>query len=153
MRLEDIIPDIRQKAGFIPYVIEDGEPCFMFMISSNSKFGGNQPSIAKGGIDKGETSLEAAFREAKEELGLRRRNIKDDTVKQVFTGKIKGKTHTYIMDVFMGEIKSKTDFGKFDHETAEVKWLTLSEFQKTGRPSHIGIVRKAKKLINADVAQ
>lgn len=147
MQLDDILPDMREKAGFIPYVIENGEPLFLFMIPSNPLFGGSRPCIAKGGVDRGETLLEAAIREAKEELGLKKKNIKRDTVQLVFSGKINGKKNSYRMTVFVGEVKDKEKFGAFTFETAETRWLTLKEFSNIGRDSHVGIVRKAHTAV------
>ena len=57
------------RAGTIPYVNEGGEIKMMFMIPSNSEYGGDQAQIAKGKVEDGETTEFAAIREAKEELG------------------------------------------------------------------------------------
>jgi len=141
------VAKITERAGFLPYVIEDDEPVFYFMKPSKAKFGGAQFQIAKGGLESGETSLDAALREAKEELGLRRSNVKDDTVQLVWRGKMRGAEEVYTMSVYMGEIKKKDNFKEPTHETAETAWLTAKDFVKKGRQPQQHIVRKAAALV------
>src|SRR5271167_3475822 len=106
-----------EKAGFIPYVYEDDVPVFLFMVPSNAKFGGTMPQIAKGRVDKGETVIEAAYRETKEELGLKMSNIKHSTVKLLWKGRVEGKKEAFIFSVYVCEVKDKKDFKKHDNET------------------------------------
>src|SRR5271168_1519775 len=106
MKLYEIAMPL-EKAGFIPYVYEDGKPLFYFMTPSDATFGGDQPSIAKGHIDKGESVLDAAYREASEELGLKAENIIHSTVVLAWKGKVEGRKSSYTMTVYIGEVKKK----------------------------------------------
>ncbi len=137
-----------EKAGFIPYIYEDDIPLFLFMVPSNAKFGGTMPQIAKGRVDKGETVIEAAYRETKEELGLRMSNIKHSTVKLVWKGKFEGKKESFIFSVYMCEVKNKDDFKKHDNETQSTHWLTAKEFAKQGKPTQVRIVQAASRLLS-----
>jgi len=136
------------RAGFLPYVMVDGEPLFYFMIPSKENFGGLMPQVAKGRVDKGENVFDAALREAREELGLKRSNLKPETIKLAWRGKLRGKTETYEMTVYTGELKDKRDFKQPHHETGERRWLTASQFSKEGAEQQIKIVNAAKKLIS-----
>lgn len=131
-----------RKAGLIPYVYENGEPVFMFMVPSDPNFGGTKPAIAKGNIDPGESVLDAAIREAEEELGLVRSNIIRNTLRLVWTGH-KG----YSMTVFMCEVYSKENFVEPHFETGETHWLTSKQFAEEGKAWQISIVSKARSLL------
>jgi len=137
-----------EKAGFIPYVYEDGKPLFFFMTPSDSKYGGLQPSIAKGHIDKGETVLAAAYREASEELGLKASNVVTKTVKLAWKGKVEGKKEAYAFTVYIGEIRKKKDFSEPDNETGSTHWLTAKQFAEEGRKSQVKIVQAANRLLS-----
>ncbi len=148
MKLSEVADNIIKKAGFIPYIKKDGQVLFMFMTSSNTQFGGSKPMISKGGIDEGETPKGAAIREAQEELGLKKSNLKQSTVFQGWRGSITGETETYIMAVYAGEVKSVEDFVKPSYETAAVHWMTKDEFLKSGRESHKHIVSEIAKKVS-----
>lgn len=128
------------KAGFIPYIIDGDQILFMFMVSSDPAFGGPDPSIAKGGIDPGETAKEAGIREAQEELGLVVDNLKQDTVALGWQGKLTGLKETYSFSVYAGEVKNKKKFVKPHYETGAVHWMTEDEFNRKGRQSQRHIV-------------
>lgn len=137
-----------ERAGFIPYFKdEDGEIQFFFMIPSDPGFGGAKPQIAKGGVEDGEIVLEAALREAKEELGLKRSNLKSETIKLVWRGKVRGSEETYSLTVYMGEVKSKNKFNEACYESESCKWLTAKEFASQGRKNQVHIVRAASRLL------
>lgn len=133
---------IQYKAGFVPYQISNGVPLFMFMIPSDPRFGGDQPQIAKGMIDEGEDEFTSAIREAEEELGLRCSNI-IPPIKHVTTD-IRGSVS---MAIFMGQIKNLKDFDAPHYETGSVHWLTLEQFRKIGKPSHLHIVEAIHGLL------
>lgn len=123
------------RAGLIPfYVNENGVIEMKFMIPSDQKFGGGDPQFAKGRIERNENHEEAAIREAKEELGLR-----EDNVEWFFYLRaVLGRTYMYICEV--------TDRNAFDephYETQSTHWMTLEEFEETGRPLHRPVVREA----------
>lgn len=147
MRLDDILPDLRERAGFIPYFFEDGVPKFLFMTSSSAIHGSLLPSIAKGRVDDKETARQAGLREAEEELGLRKKNLINDTIKPVFVGTMRGRYESYNFTVFMGEVKDKDDFGPHDSEVGSTHWLSVKEYAKHGLATHLPIVRKAAKLL------
>ena len=115
------------RAGFIPYYIHDGSLYVMLMQPSNPKFGGSEFQMAKGRVEEGETHMEAAIREATEELGLRECNI----VSTQFLG-----LYFNYTEVYYGEIKDKDDFGDFHFETGATKWMHIDEFFVTGRGLH-----------------
>jgi 8-oxo-dGTP pyrophosphatase MutT (NUDIX family) len=136
------------KSGFIPYIFnEAGVPVFMFMVSSNSKYGGSDPAIAKGKVDKGESLEQAGIREAEEELGLKQSNIRPGTIRLAWRGMVKGLDATYEMAVYMGEVKDKEDFDEPHYETKHVEWMTAAEFAKRGRHTQDMIVKAANRLI------
>lgn len=146
MRLTEIAKTPK-KAGLIPYVIENGNPVFMFMKSSDATFGGDAPMISKGHIDDGETPKEAAMREAEEELGLNQSNIIASTLKEVWRGELSGRTETYVMAVFICQVKDKANFGQPHYETESVHWMTNDDFQTRGRSLHQKIVAHAHAVV------
>ena len=128
------------RAGIIPIFENKG----LFMISSNADFGGPDPAIAKGTIDKGETSPQAAIREGEEELGLRISNMIGKP-KLGWSGKIKGLSDEYLMDVYYVQVKDPKAFDIPHYETKETVWLSLKEFENVGRQSHLHIIRRILK--------
>lgn len=134
-----------QKAGVIPFIIEDGEPIMNFFISSDADYGGPNPQIAKGGTKEGEDLEKAAIREGEEELGLKRSNIKN--IFKVSNTKISGMTHSYNLIVYAVEVKSKQDFNKQGSEAKETVWLSLNDFRDKGRRSQFNIVKSAHDKI------
>ena len=157
MKLKEIAEAIRPplrharpKAGFIPYFInpENNEIEFLFMVSSDPLFGGSDPAIAKGKIDKGESERDAALREAEEELGWKKENLISHSVKPGWVGEMTGLDAHYTMSVFIGEVKSKSNFNSPDDEVSETKWMTLEQFEKDGRKIHRPVVRTCYSKIN-----
>lgn len=136
----------RGKAGTIPFVIENGEPLMLFMKTSDPAYGGPDPMIAKGHVDKGEDAADAAIREAEEELGLKRSNI-DGQPFLAWKGELSGFDAHYDFYVLAVKVKSKDDFGQFHYETESTHWLTAAEFAKVGRRSQNHIVQAAAKTI------
>lgn len=145
MKLLEITAE--SKAGFLPYIMVDGVPQFMFMIPSDPEYGGDKPTVAKGGIDEGESPKQAGIREAEEELGLKKSNVNPSTIRLAWAGEIKGMSSSYFMSIFMGEVKDKSDFNKPHFETKETVWLSLDDFKKHGRQSQVEIVEKAASLL------
>ena len=150
MKISELLVEAEhvKKAGFIPYFHDGNDVRMMFMTPSNSAFGGSSPSIAKGGIDKGETSKVAGIREAQEELGLKRSNLKAETVRLGADKNITGLDESYRIQVFIGEVKSMDDFDEPHYETGSVHWLTLSEFKSKGRKSQVPLVVEAASKIS-----
>ena len=138
---------IKVKAGLIPFFKHsNGTIEFLFMVSSDPKFGGPDPMISKGGVDAGEHTKEAAQREAEEELGLKPHNISSSLI-GVSDDTVKGLNNSYRMVVYTCEVKNKKDFGPHHYETAYTIWMTNDQFQSHGRDEHRRIVQKAYNLI------
>ena len=126
------------RAGVIPYYIDDGEIKMLFMKPSKKKFGGAEFQIAKGKREKGESDEKAAFREAREELGLFSGNVSWRTDLGTFLGR----THVYL-----AKIDDPDKFGDPCDETGATKWLTPKEFKNSGRPIHRPVVKAAVRQI------
>ena len=100
----------RARAGLIPYLMgDDGQLRYLMMVSSDPKFGGPRPMISKGKIEQGETKLEAAVREAQEELGFKLRNARG-SLKLVADERVELHSGAYDLTVFGVEIMDKYDF-------------------------------------------
>lgn len=126
------------RAGTIPYIIEDDEVKMMFMRPSDPEYGGDKFQIAKGKVEEGESAVDAALREAKEELGLFVGNVIATEKVGVFMGRT---------TVFVAKVKNRTMFGEPSFETSDVAWMTLDEFMETGRELHRPVVQAAYDLI------
>lgn len=141
---------IKNKAGLLPYFIEeDGSVKYMFMIPAKKMFGDKSPAIAKGGVEKGETTLQAAIREAEEELGLNRLNIDMSTLDKVFEGTVMGRVRLQHLTVYSVQVIDKDDFGETVDETFATIWLTAKGFKKAGHDPHKFIVQEASDRIEA----
>ena len=85
------------KAGFLPFYIQNGSPIFLFMVSSNPKYGGTKPMISKGYVEIGEDIEDAAIREAQEELGLKKSNL--FSLFRVWHGQVHGLKEYYNLSI------------------------------------------------------
>jgi 8-oxo-dGTP pyrophosphatase MutT (NUDIX family) len=130
-----------ERAGIIPYIIENNEIKMLFMVPSDPKFGTDFPQIGKGKQEDNESPLEAALREGNEELGLFEGNIAE--IHDL--GTVLGRTTIYV-----AKIKDKDMFGDFHHETEETLWMTPEEFYEDGRELHIPVVKAAVRLITKE---
>jgi 8-oxo-dGTP pyrophosphatase MutT (NUDIX family) len=120
----------RARAGLIPYLRdEQGIMQFLMMVSSNAKFGGPRPMLSKGKIEEGESTLEAALREAEEELGLLRENLLDQPV-LVAEERVVLRSGAYHLTVYAAPIRDRWNFGKWCDETEYTTW---SFARKVGR--------------------
>jgi 8-oxo-dGTP pyrophosphatase MutT (NUDIX family) len=128
------------RAGLIPYIIEDNIVKMMLMKPSNPKYGGNQFQIAKGKVDEGEISIDAATREANEELGLTKENCGE----VLLLG-----TYMRYTDVYFTRVNSSAPSHFIDttYETGETIWYTFDEFYKNGRSIHIPIIRDLEAIL------
>lgn len=124
------------RAGMIPFYVDpDTNECKMlFMVPSDTRYGGDSPQFAKGRVESDENHEEAAIREAAEELGLKEDNILWFT----YLDQVLGYTHMYIC-----EVESMEDFNEPHYETEYTTWLTLSEFEEIGRDIHRPVIRDA----------
>lgn len=140
------------RAGVIPYFINsDNDIEMLFMKPAHSLFGAEldvltnevvmKYQLAKGRIEQGEDSREAAIREGCEETGLKTSNISQ----VLHIGNFLGRTELYV-----AKCLSKNDFDAPDYETESVKWLTLEQFAREGRALHYDLVQKAHQIIELD---
>lgn len=126
------------RAGVIPYIIEDNQIKMMFMRPSSPKYGGDLFQIAKGKQEEGEADLQTALREASEELGLFEGNVVETHDLGTFLGRTK---------IYVAKIKDKNLFGDPHFETDSVVWMTNEEFQISGRELHKPVISAATRLI------
>lgn len=134
---------IREKvyrAGMIVYRINESNIVEMlFMRPSDPEYGTDTLQVPKGRVEDGETNLQAAVREAQEEVGLFKGSIIKGPEE---LGNFLGRT-----EVFVCKVKPDALFGEPDFETAETKWLTLEQFIDEGRTLHRPIVQAAYRKI------
>lgn len=127
---------IEPRAGLVPYFTDaNGVTKFLFMVSSNPRFGGPRPMVSKGKIEPDESPFDAAVREAEEELGFVKSNaaalshlIGDEHVHLRSTN--------YHLTMYAVEVSSPYDFIRWGEETKYTTWLTAEEFRRIGRADH-----------------
>lgn len=137
----------RPRAGLIPYLRgEDGVLRYLMMVSSDPKFGGPRPMISKGKIEDGEDALGCAIREAEEELGFKRDNIRGD-YRHVWAGRIELFSGAYDLTVYGVEILDRYDFDKWCDETEFTTWMTLESFRAKGRKDHVRFVEMLERQV------
>lgn len=127
------------RAGVIPYIIQNDKIQMLFMKPSDPTYGGDAFQIAKGKQETGESDAETAFREAGEELGLFPGNIDE----KHNLGNFLGRTHVYL-----ARIKDKDMFGDPCEETGGTRWMSPEQFDGAGRPLHRPVVKAAVRMIN-----
>jgi len=143
----------RARAGLIPYMRNnDGSIQYLMMVSSDPKFGGPRPMISKGKIEKGESKLEAAIREAEEELGLRRANIEMFTLQMIADERVVLHSGAYSLALYACEIKDRYDFGKWCDETEYITWMSLDDFREHGRKDHLKYVELLESKVQDKVS-
>jgi 8-oxo-dGTP pyrophosphatase MutT (NUDIX family) len=85
-----------------------------------------------GGVEGGETPIQAALRELEEETGLRGRVVRQTAV----TGSEQhGDTYSYLVDVGNQEPQTGQDpeFGPQEQILVEVRWMSLRELSERDR--------------------
>jgi len=110
------------RAGLIPVYMKDDVVEVCLRTSSDPKYGGSDFQIAKGEIDEGETPMEAAIREAKEELGF----TVNGAPKLLWNDK-KNRMHYFYI------ITDTKKLGQHDYETGKVEWWSLDKAEKDMR--------------------
>lgn len=134
--------ETKVRAGLIPYYNDNGQIKMLFFIPSDPAYGGDQPQIAKGRVDRGEDVQQAALREASEELGLKLSNVINTQL--VTKDLLSGMTaNNYEFHLFASEVHNMNDFDMYGDETLETKWLTIEEFKTQGRDTQLALVQKA----------
>lgn len=136
----------KARAGLIPFIREIDSIKYLMMVASDSKFGGPRPMISKGKIEFGESSLEAAIREAEEELGFKKRNGRGDIV-EIFDGRQELFSGAYHLSVYGIEIQDRYDFGVWCDETEYTVWYSLEEFKVAGRKDHVKFVESLESKV------
>jgi len=122
---------IEEKAGLIPVYLNNGNVYVRVMIPSDPMYGGSSPQMSKGTIEKGESPITGAIREAEEELGLIASNITDIRLvsKEIIPG-----IEQFVMPVYSGLIKDPDLWGEPHYETGSTFWLNLTtDFDKVRR--------------------
>lgn len=146
---DEITYEKRARAGLIPYMRgEDGALRYLMMVSSDPRYGGPRPMISKGKIETMEGTLDAAIREAEEELGLKRRNIRN--VRDLADERVVLHSGAYQLTLFSCEVLDKYDFDKWCDETEYVVWMTLEEFRREGRKDHVKYVELLEENVRAE---
>lgn len=140
----------RARAGLLPYLRTGDTIQYLMMVSSDPKFGGPRPMISKGKIEPGEGVLDTAIREAEEELGLKRRNIRK--VRDLADERVVLHSGTYDLTLFSCEVIDRYDFGKWCDETEYILWMTLDEFREHGRKDHVKYVEQLEAKVRAGMS-
>lgn len=134
------------RAGLIPWIRDGDELKYLMMISSNPKYGGPRPMISKGKIEENESKLEAAIREAEEELGLIRYNMKGEP-DLLADERVTLRSGSYDLTVYGVQIYDRHEFDKWCSETEYTEWHTLNSFKEFGRRDHIKYVQILEEKI------
>lgn len=129
----------RDRAGFIPYLKDGNVYKYLMMVSSDPKFGGPRPMISKGKIESDEGSFDGAMREAYEELGLKKYNVRN--IQDVASERVALYSGAYHLTLFAGEVIDRHDFDKWGDETSYTVWLSLEEFKEIGRRDHLRFIQ------------
>lgn len=137
----------KDKAGIIPYYINDNQVFVYLMIPSDPRYGGTEPQIAKGQIDGEESPQQAAVREGEEELGLKVSNLKNVfyCCEKVLQGMVSpGYTSAppYKLLIFAAEVINPNDFGSPHYETKQALWVGENELGKV-RANQRALVQEA----------
>ena len=86
-------------------------------------------SFPKGHMEPGETEIEAALREVKEETGL---DVKiDDSKRYVFGYLIEELSIDKTVVLFLAQVEDGVDMKKQDSEIAELRWVPFDEVEQT----------------------
>ena len=134
------------RAGFFPYYKENDKIYVYLMIPSDAAYGGTSPQIAKGKVDSGETHQGSAIREAEEELGLMRDNLKE--VSLLISDEVEGLDGIYTMKIFYGEIKNPKDFNKPHYETGWAGWIEINQALQKIRKNQFKYLQLLKNKLN-----
>ena len=100
--------------------------------------------ISKGKIEEGEAAIDAAVREAEEELGFKQRNARG-AILPIFEGRQELYSGAYHLSVYGVEIQDKYDFDKWCDETEYTLWMSLDEFKAKGRKDHVKFVEQLEQ--------
>jgi 8-oxo-dGTP pyrophosphatase MutT (NUDIX family) len=138
----------RDAAGIAIVLRRDGEqPMILLVHPTNSSWASPRMGIPKGGIEDGESLLDAAIRETLEETGIR---INPDQLEKFAeTAEVwKGSKYVYSIHYFVCNIADVSEIGlsslrvsKTQLQEAEIDWAGFMDvkeaYQKVARSQHI----------------
>jgi 8-oxo-dGTP pyrophosphatase MutT (NUDIX family) len=138
---QEIMPE--KRVGGVPYYFdEEGRLMMLFMVSPEE---GAMPEISKGHTEKGEHEYDTLFREIREELGLKKKYVKNVYKAYPLTNKdidLKWK----MLSLYGMELECKPGLTKTCEETDHVVWL--SELDLEGfRSDQVYILEKVIEQI------
>ena len=136
---------MKNRAGLLPYRINNGKIEYLFMRPSNPQYGGPHLQIAKGKIEQFEEPVDAAVREACEELGITKDSFFPQTLSLIWEDKY---SNGLFCKIWMARLKDNIILQQPCYETGEIAYLTLENFLLYGRDIHHKIVIKADKFLN-----
>ena len=114
--------------------------------------------MPQGGIDKGETPLEAAYRELKEETSIKSvkiiqeikdeitYNLPDNLLGIIWKGKYKGQTQKWLVMKFLGDDK-EIDLKTKHPEFLEWKWINVENITDKVVDFKLHVYEKIKREV------
>ncbi len=125
------------------YIIKDGK---ILLIEKKRGLGKGLYNGVGGKVEKGETPIQAAIRECKEEIGVEPKNVKwRGVIEFINDGSVYSYVHVFIADDYHGEIRetdeAKPEWFPLDRIPYDRMW----EDDKTWLP----VILKEKKMIYA----
>ena len=114
--------------------------------------------MPQGGIDKGETPLEAAYRELKEETSIKSvkiiqeikdeitYNLPDNLLGIIWKGKYKGQTQKWLVMKFLGDVK-EIDLKTKHPEFLEWKWINIENITDKVVDFKLHVYEKIKREV------
>lgn len=112
--------------GIIPILVTDGEPKFL-LIHMYGSAGGTHWTFPKGRPDKGETPVETALRETKEEVGVTPYKLIDNpSFSHEYTFTFKDDEIEKSVEYFIGFVKEDKVMLQ-PEEVKEAKWCSAHE--------------------------
>ena len=154
--MDDKFKDLPLRNGVGIIVLNDKNKVFVAKRIDNPK---NFWQMPQGGVDKGETLLEAAYRELKEETNITKvKLIKEiegtltyklpsHLLGKIWKGKYKGQKQKWFLMRFLGsdsDINIQTDNPEF----IEWKWIDLEKITEVVVDFKLHVYKELKKKIN-----
>jgi len=133
-----------KSCGIIPVLQENNKKIKFLLVQHNS----GHWSFPKGGIKKGETKIESAKRELKEETGITNCEILNNTCfTESYSFEKNGQNYHKTVKYFLAQVKN-SKIKLLKSELQNYKWLEFEQAIKLiTYPSAKNILKKAKKHI------
>lgn len=96
-----------------------------------------------------ENLVDTALREGREEIGLKRSNVRRMYDIGVFSITSARKRIQKRVHVFAAYMISADDFGDFESKTAQTEWMTMARIEAEGREDNIPILRNVHEALRA----